>query len=145
MAYATLAQVQSEFKNLSIGASTPITTTEAERFIEESDALIDSYLSRRYEVPITGSNSLKVVREISIMLTAHRIKEILRVKTGDSKADQDGRGNSLHSRAMNLLKDIVKRKLNLTDATAATADDGVSSYVSSNDVPFIFERGTDQW
>lgn len=144
MAYSTTAQVVAEFKTLNVGASSPVSTTDVERFIQEADALIDSYLSKRYATPITGTNALIMVRNISIMLVAQRIKDILRVKTGREESSQDGRGN-LRDYAMKLLNDIVDRRVDLSDATVASTGQGVASYVSSNDVPFIFERGTEQW
>jgi phage gp36-like protein len=144
MAYCTSDQVQGEFKKLRADSTSPIDLTEIDRFIEEADAIIDSYLSKRYETPVTGATSLIIVRNISIMIVAQRIKDILRVKTGDEPTSQDGRGN-LNDRAMKMLKDIVDRNIDLPDATATDTDEGVQSYVSSNEVPFIFERETVQW
>lgn len=144
MAYCVLAQVIAEFKDVNISVTTPVTVADVNRFIEEADACIDSSLSQRYTVPVTGAQSLIVVRNLSIMIVAQRIKDILKVKTGKEDANQDGRGN-LRGLAEKKLKAIVDRAINLTDATEKSAGAGVKSYTSSNDVPHIFERGTDQW
>lgn len=144
MAYSSVENIQSEFKNLTISATTEVTTTEVTRFIEEADAYIDGVISQKYQVPITGAMSLIIVRQISIYLVAQRVKDILEVKTGSQQSEQDGRG-SFKAFAEKALKDIIDDKLLLSDATLYSPEDGVASYVSSNNVPFIFERGTEQW
>lgn len=144
MAYCTNAQVSSEFKGITFSASSSITDTEVDRFIEEADAEIDGKVSQVYTTPITGTVSLIIVRTISIWLVKDRINKILAVKTGNDEDNQSGE-ESLGSRARQMLNDIVDRKLDLPDATLVTASDGVKDYNYANSIEPTFKRGTVQW
>jgi len=148
MAYATSAHISSEFKDITFSASTKVTDTEVDRFIEEADAEIDSVLSKRYVTPITGSVSLILIRQISIWLVAQRVKDILVVKTGVKGSDQGNLRNDdirLDRKAKNMLQDIVNEKLDLVDATFLDSSGGVSSYNVDNNIGHVFDRESNQW
>jgi phage gp36-like protein len=144
MAYATQAQVLAEFKDLTVGASTPISTSDIAAFIADADAEINSRLSVKYTTPITGSESLIMMKMISVWLIKHRINEILAVKTGTSQTSQEG-SKSYRQMAMDLLNDLASGKAKLTDATLATSADGVKSYTYTNSIEHVFDLEIDQW
>lgn len=106
MAYTTVVLVQSMFRKLSIGAGTVITSTEVDQFILEADAEIDAKLTRYYEVPVTGAESLKIVGTISRNKVAHLIKTILEVDSQKSELQQDVQTN-LEKKAEALLQDLL--------------------------------------
>lgn len=148
MSYATTSDIQGEFKNITFSGSTAVTSTQVSGFLTDADAMINARLAPKYQVPITGSNSLVIVKLIAIKLVKHRILEIIKVKTGKTSEDQDSQGKkTLEEQAFDLINDIVKDKLLLTDATLATTADGVRSYSNDNadSIPYVFQRGSKQW
>lgn len=145
MAYCTVAQVEAEFKDVTFGPTTAVTSTDVTRFIEESDAEINGYIGSKYVVPIDATESLKVVRRISILIVTDRIKEILRVKTGDDKVDQATRGGQLRAQAMAMLKAVLSSQIKLSDAVLNDSGDGVSSFAVDHGLEFEWQKGVDQW
>lgn len=144
MAYATVANVTSEFKNITFSVSSPVTTAEVERFIEEADAHIEGVLSQKYVTPITGTTSLIIVRQISIWLVVQRVKDILAVKSGNQSANQE-QGERLDNLAKDMLKDIIDENILLSDATLLDNSDGAFDYNSNNNITQTFKAGEDQW
>lgn len=145
MAYCTNAHVSAEFKGVTFGASTSPTSTTVDRFIEEADAEIDSKVGLKYETPVTGSTSLIIVRQISIWLVAARIKEISRVKTGATTAEQEAREGDLRKMALERLDKIASGEILLPDATLVSSADGVRSYVVDNGVEAAVDVESEQW
>lgn len=144
MAYATTAQIERDFKDITFSSSTSVTDTDVAAFIEEADAEIDANLADKYEVPITGAAALIVVRTISIAIVADRIRGILTIKTGDEKKDQ-AQGKSASEIARQRLKDIRDGKIKLVGATLAQSSDGIKSYATDEDLEPIFSMDEDQW
>lgn len=148
MAYAISAQVASEFKDITIGASTPVTSTEVDRFIAESDQEIDSIIAIRYSTPIDETEnplSFLIVRQLSIWLTAYRVGKILQVKSVVEEVSQEGGQISLRQRAMDMLDKIVKGEMTLPDADLAVSGGIVSDYNSNNSVEPLFDAEKDQF
>jgi hypothetical protein len=143
MAYSTNSDIQSEFKNLTY-TSGGISSSEVDNFILEEDAFIDGIVGRKYETPVTGTYSLRILKTISIQLVVSRIKRILAVKTGRPELDQDSSSN-LFAMAKTKLDDIAEGRLILSDATLARSSDGVDSFAVSDDIKHIFKRDQDQW
>ena len=147
MAYVVSADIEAEFKGgATFGASTAVTTTNITEFISQEEAVLNGKLAKRYAVPITGTEALKIAKRITTGLVKARILDILAVKTGDPKLDQSMGGGALR-RAMNDLTDmIVEGKIKLTDGTPAESDEGVDDYISTDDdIEMKFDRETDQW
>jgi phage gp36-like protein len=147
MSYAASADVVGEFKDLTVASSgTAISTDDMTRFLAEADAEINSRLSVKYTTPITGTESLLLMRQIAVWLVKDRIERITEVKTGRPVDAQKGQTpTSLRSQALELLKSICEGKIKLTDATLASTGDGVGSYSSENGTEHIFDRDTQQW
>ena len=144
MPYATSEHIQSEFKDLDLSKNTKITPEEVRRFIEETDAEINSVVGLIYAVPVTGTESVKFLRTICIDIVVDRIKFILGVKSGVEEADQ-GEGGSRADKARERLGKIPKKELILTDAEAARSGGAVSSYNVSAGVEHNFKRNVPQW
>lgn len=144
MAYSVYGDVQSEFKDLDLSSTTKIKDTEVTQFIVESDAYIDGRLSKKYVTPITGTEALKIVKTISIKLTACRVWGILEVATKEKK----DRGKALCKEALDMIDQILSdnaKELELTDAVLNTTDHGIVASNYENDIDPIFEKETDQW
>ena len=143
MAYSTNSDIQSEFKNLAYSSS-GITSAEVDEFIAQEDAYIDGLIGNKYDTPVTGAKSVKILKNISIQLVAARVKTILAVKTGIPITEQNSESN-LAVLAKEKLEQIVSGALLLSDADLKTANDGVDSFAVSDDIDHVFKRDTDQW
>ncbi len=144
MGYASQSDCTGEFKDLTITADSAITTADILGFIEDADAEINSRLSTKYLTPITGTEALLVMKMIEVWLVKHRIMDITTVKTGVSTTSQVGI-KSYRQMALDLMDGLVSGKSKLTDATLASANDGVKSYSSTNSIENIFDITTNQW
>lgn len=144
MAYCTEANVQAEFKAISFGASTAVTSSQVAEFIAEVDAYIDGRIGLIYETPITGTASLLIMRMISRRLVANRIKGILAVKTGNSSTDQDAKQDTSEE-VSELLEMIVNGEYRLSDATLRDSSNGVKSPNVSLVSAHTFQAGVKQW
>ena len=145
MPYTTVPLVASEFKSLTISASTTVTIAETDEFISQHDALIDARLGARFVTPITGAEALKIVKMISTGLTVCRVQDILQVRTGSQKTDKDLVSPKVCKNAERWLDDIVNGRLTLKDATLLSTADGWASGNLDNSVEPFFERTLDQW
>jgi len=144
MAYSALADVQNEFKKMTFDSTTSITDTQVNDWIAQADAEIDSIVGLRYIVPITGVNSLLILKRISVEIVAERIKDVLEVKT-DEKVSQNIRNINKVLTARDKLKLISTGDMLLSDALIAGSNAGVTSFTSSNGVEHKFRAGEDQW
>jgi hypothetical protein len=145
VAYCTYTEVSSEFKDITFSASTAVTDTEVSDFIDQSSSLIDGIIASKYEVPVTGSMSLLVLKMICIWIVKARILSILSVKTPQDKTKQDPDGPTLLKQAMDMLKAIKKGDLALTDAIVASSDDGLTSFLMNEDITYDNQVGVDNW
>ena len=143
MAYATYQDVIDEFKNIDT-TNGRITNAKITTWISQAEAYIDGRLSLLYTTPITGTNSLLIVQQISIGLVAQRVARILETKSITPKGDQYI-PKDLIKDAEAKLKLIVERKLKLSDAEEISEGAGVKSYSSSNTVERVFKQGVEQW
>jgi hypothetical protein len=145
VAYCTDTDISSEFKGITFSASTAVTDTEVDGFIDQSSSLIDGIISSKYEVPITGAASLLIMKMICIWIVKARILSILSVKTPQDKTKQDPDGPTLLKQAMDMLKAIKKGDLILTDAVASSSDDGMSSFLMNEEITYDNQVGVDNW
>ncbi len=146
MAYCTKAEVQAEFKQLSLDSGS-LSTDTLEQWIEEADALIDGRIGLKYSTPIvvgTSPKSFKIVRSLSRRLVAERVRNFLKVKTGDPEKDQEGTTPE-KKEIMQMLKDIQTGDLLLSDATLMNSDNVTKDYNSDNDIEHVFQAGEEQW
>jgi hypothetical protein len=144
MSYASVGDIQYEFKNITFSSSTTPTSTAVSEFITQTEALVNSKLSTRYTTPITGTESLSLVKMIVVTIVSRRIKEIIAVKTGKPEVDTETKG-AMAFDPMKMLLDISMNRAQLNDAQLASSGDGVSSFASSNDIPATFLKDTKQW
>jgi len=145
MAYCTSSDVQAEFKALEWN-STAITSAKVTEFIVQADAFINAKLGKRYVTPITGTESLSIVKMISIYLVADRVKKILYTLTGNQTTDQiSERRKSMTEMALAMIDDILAGDMDLPDATLRDSSGGVSSYTYENDFEHTLSRDEVQW
>lgn len=149
MAYATAANIASEFKGITFGSTTTVTETEVNSFIEQEEAFINAAIENRYEVPITGTEAVKILRGISIAFVAYRVAKILNLKKDvpipEKFVPQMLNEGAKYKEAKQQLEFIQKGKVILSDATARSLGQGINSYNSENAICQKWERDTKQW
>lgn len=144
MAYCVNTDVQAEFKDIDITSGTAkISSAKIDEFILQADAYINAKIGLRYIVPVTGTLSLKLLKMLSIWLVASRVSKILQIK--NSVVENETGEKSLEDRALEMIDDISKGKLNLEDATLKSSGAGFSSYAQANNLGYTFKKGEDQW
>lgn len=153
MAYVTAANVASEFKKIAFDSNSAITDTEVTEFIEQEEAVINATVSNRYEVPVTGTEAVKILKNISVAYVAYRVAKILNLKKDIPLPEkfvsqtllaniQEG---DKYKEAKRLLYDIRDGKIILKDATALSTTQGVKSYNAENAIGPQWKRDTRQW
>lgn len=153
MAYSTVDTVGSLFRDITFDTDTAVTTAEVELMISEVDAEIDAKLSDHYNVPIVGTESLKILGKISRLKVAHLIKTILESTNENSDRVQDVQTN-LEKKADALLNDIIPTYKNgewvdpviqLPDADRVELSPKTGNLFQSNTRAPEIKRGGDNW
>ena len=147
MAYCTLTEVQSEFKNVTFTATSLVSDSDVNAFILQADALINSYVSKRYDLPIDiASEGFQFLKMLSCGIVAERVRSILEVKQATNK---DGAQNPRRpldmQNIMSMLKDIASGKAPLVGVIAPSAGLGVYSENVANSIEPEFKKGSTQW
>lgn len=152
MPYATAANINSEFKNMTpplTGSEGALTDAEVEEFIDQEEAVINAMIGNRYETPITGTEAEKVMKSISVAFVAYRVAKILNLKNDvpipKGFVPQQLNEGSAFVKAKKQLEAIQSGKIVLNDAVALSAGQGVKSYNSENSIAPLWERDTKQW
>jgi len=149
MAYATATDIEAEFKNITFDTSSAITETEVTEYINQEEAYINAIVSNRYEIPITGNEARKILKNISIACVAYRVAKVLNLKKDvpipEKFVPQAINEGAAYREAKKKLEMIQKGKVILDDATALSSQQGVKSYNASNNILPIWERDTRQW
>lgn len=145
MAYATAAEVTTEFKSVDFSAANAaVTTADVTQFIVEADSEINSKIGLVYETPVAAGEGLQLLKMLSKMLVKDRIDGILSTKTGFTETEQEG-GQTVQEKVDAILADIASGKRVLLGATKLSANDGVKSYASSTGKTFTMKRDETQW
>ncbi len=148
MSYCEIDDITREFAGVDFSASgAKVTEEDVENWIEEADAYIDSKLASVYTVPITGTQSLLVIKTISILIVSDRVERKLGVQTPSKELDNKGQSLSLYKRADKMLDDLQKETTVLSDATKGNSTDGVGSPAITSSCPpeVVFKKGRQQW
>ena len=153
MNYAIASDIASEFKSIDFDETTAITSTEVEGFITQASQEINAIIGARYKAPISADEfpeANALLKAICISIVADRVSGIMRLRTGNSKADQNSKTgvNAVWGREM--LRQIRKGEALLIDENGAEVSraGGVSSISSFNvdsGVENNFDLDKDQW
>lgn len=143
--YADTAAVTSEFKDITFSATTKVTDTEVDQFIDEVEAEINMILSTRYVTPVTSTEGIKILRRCTVILTKQIINNIFRVKTGNDKVNQELPTGGGPARCRKMLEKLADGTLTLPGATLVSAGSGLTDYNSNNNVTPTFDVTKEQW
>lgn len=151
MAFCTSTDVLAEFKALSWNSST-VSSSDVSEFITQEENYVKAKVGKVYDIENMNSTdnpqSWSILKKISIMLVASRVKDILITRTGNSQTDQTSEPKkSLADQAKMMLKEIVEGDLPLPDGTLLSSTGGVSSYTVDLDEcdQHKFKRDCVQW
>lgn len=147
MSYATVAEIEADFKDTSFTSSTNVKTADVTQFIVEADALINAYVGTVYTVPVASGDGLNLLKLLCRSLVAARIKRIMEVKQ-EKNADpnQSVLGVLLPpSQVMKILKDIQEQNLALAGATLLVSGSGFYNNNVTNDVEPRIKKDERQW
>jgi len=148
MAYASVEDVQGEFKGISFTGTSNVTEDTVTAQIDQADALINSYLGMRYSVPVTAdASTLALLKMFSSVLVAARIKGILEVKQETNKdANQNVRTGMSTKDVITQLQAIRDGQIVLSGATTLIAAGG--AFYSRNQVASeepVMRKDCKQW
>lgn len=154
MAYATQANIEHELKNIVFVAdgAKGISTVALAEFLEQADATIDMYLGGRYSTPITGANSLNILKKIAIDIVVYRVTKISNLSKSvpipESGVIQDITEGSAYRESMRMLKDIRDNVMSLPDATLLNTSSGLGSFHTeplNSCIKPVFDKELQQW
>ena len=143
--YTSVAAIQSEFKSMTFGASTAITSDDVGEFITQEETALEAEVASVYAIPVTGTAGIAIMKLMATLMVKARILDITQVKTGDARVDQANSGAPLRERVREMLDRIKEKKLTFASATLAESSGGVKSYAVDEDLTPEFQSGTDQW
>jgi phage gp36-like protein len=146
VAYAAHADVSAEFKNTTFGSDTTPTATVVTEWIVQEENLIDAWVGKRYETPVSGATAaLSILKRLSVQMVAHRIREYLGLKNQDEKLTQFQNPSNKYAAALKQLEQIAKGDMPLPGATLLSTNAGVESFNVDEEEEHQFEKGEDQW
>jgi len=139
--YHSLSDVQSRLPSsiATIDALTEPNADQVTAWMNETEAFVDGQLATRYQVPITGTQSLLIVRDICADLTAYRVWQFKAMGVDDPEFRNQA--EVLRQRAMEKLQALLEGKLILPDQPTTKSS---STPVGTFPEP-IFERDRVQW
>lgn len=151
-AYCLKADIEAEIKDLTLSASSIPTEAQVTAFIDQESARIDSYLINRYEIPITGTQSLLILKRICIALVSWRVSDIISTRKLQSLPNgmisQDVSGATAYKQAIKDLEAIMRGDMSLVDSLVKNSNAGSSLFASGNletDYQANFKINEKQW
>ena len=153
MSYCSTADIEAEVKALDLSAAGTVpSTAQVTEFIEQEGARIDSYLSARYVIPVTGTKSLSFLKRICIALVAWRVSDIISTKKTqllpNGVISQDTSGATAYKQAIKDLEAIRRGDMSLPDQAVKESSTGKSYFASQNledDRKPVFDMSDQQW
>lgn len=149
VSYATTDDIESEFKSIDFSSSdTSVSTPDVSGFIEQESAYITSYLQGVYNLPLTDTDGLKILKRITISLVAFRVASILdfthSVQVSQSMTIQKIKGGAAYKQALSDLKMIKGGDL-VISSTELRDNSAPASYNSEQAVDPVFSTTEQQW
>ena len=149
MAYSTVDDIRSDFKDIVFNANSSVTEAEVSKFIDEETAFINSMICSRYQTPVVENDSptaFLVLKRICIFLVSDRVRHVLYTKTGRDASDQDTKGlRSLSRQPRRDLEAIRDGKSKLADAVKVADCIGFDTGTDRTCEDMTFDTTKQQW
>ncbi len=148
MAYCTKEEIGAEFKSVIVFSdSTNVTAAAVNGYIAEADALINSYVGKRYSTPVATGEGVTLLKLISRSICVARVKlqmEVVQAKSAD--ANQNVRSVLFSpSKCIEILEDIQKGNVDLIGATSLLSSGAFFNNNVDNEADPVIEKHTKQW
>jgi len=152
MPYANICDVATEFKGIEFDADSGVKPDTVEKFLEQDEAFIHTYIGERYTTPVTSTEGIEVLKKIEVQLVAFRIDKILDL-TGSRPVPKAGIIQSndrafCYKEAIDYLKSIRDNKMNLPGTDELVPDAGLASFHTepgNSDIVPLFDKEEQQW
>jgi phage gp36-like protein len=155
MTYALATDIANEFRFIEFNNETDpelksdISLARVNTFLDEADAEINLCLNNKYITPITGTESLKVLKRIEIAIVSSRVASLIDLKqfTNQSKTiKQEFNKSNYAENARKLLQELKDEKLTLVDAELIDTDYGMTSSLECDSTAEpIWKKRVEQW
>lgn len=131
MAYSEVTDIQKDFPSVIFDdvATSKVKLADIPEYIDDADALIDSYLAARYVVPVVATTALGVLRFYSRSLVSDKIKGLLEIRQqSNDRANQNVRTGLSTKDVIKILEDYKNGKSVLPGAELAFPDINSSTF-----------------
>jgi len=162
MEFTTVDDIKALFRRIKIkddtgneSTNTVVTTEEVTSFIEETELIVKTHISRCYSIESIGTESKKILGVVTKYMVAHTIQGILTTASASKQKDQQIVDNKKKKKAMELLQNICPdgycdcKKMpvvQLPDTPLApNAPDTNQNVFSSNNNTPQFTKGGPNW
>lgn len=137
---ALLRTMQSQ-RGLDFSSGKPVPASDVERWIEETEAIVNERIRHRYVVPVTDPAGVIVLRYICARLTAATVWRLIHSPV---QASESAKAQEWESRANELLDRIANGEMTLgaAEMVISTATGGVQQ---REDTGRIWRLGEVQW
>lgn len=143
MAYADHSDIEAEFPGTTFATGNNITDTIVDGYCNQESTVIDSYIGRRYTVPVTsGSDALLFLKSICIKLVAARVGPKLMIGNAEQRSAKFEEAEAIRDGALKMLEEIRDRKASIPGLTESGASPVAKSYNTENDYtpPFTLDQ-----
>lgn len=133
MGYCAVADIQARFKNVTFATGTVPTLQQVTDWIAQTSAIMDGRLGLRFQVPVTGTNSLLILNNICADLVSEYVHDVLSSKGVFEPVDQTPGGKAKGTTGNKDLDDIDKilqGLILLSDAVRLSGNAGVRSHTT---------------
>jgi len=144
MGYCTTTDITNRFKNLTLLVSGDgMTVAKVQALIDDTAAVIDARVGKAYETPVTGTEALKILKQVNIWLVIPDVQHMLG-QVATAKDERAGREKTYAEMGESHLRQIESGQLDLSDATRKSTSTFSSGNVNAGTEP-AFLKNTRQW
>jgi hypothetical protein len=149
MAYCTKAEIQQDYKALTLNENSAVTPAALDKIIEQESFYIDARIGLRYVAPVSEDvypEAFSVLKRIAIFRVSDRVRNILEVKTGVTQKDSDEKYKDNRVRTPSDDLDlIIKGLLILKNVPLLDKNGGVNSFNVDACTQHVFNTSKQQW
>jgi len=154
MPYANICDVETEFRGIKFDADADsgVKPNTVEKFLEQDEAFIHTYIAERYPTPVTSTEGAQILKKIEVQLVSFRIDKIISL-TGSRPVPKAGIIQSndrelCYKEAIKYLEAIRDNKMNLPGTEEIVPDAGLASFHTepgNDDIVPFFDKEVQQW
>ena len=106
--YCDVSNIETYYQNKPFDCDSYVTNKEVQSFILDDGALINAMLKKRYSLPITNTDDLRILKTINACMVVGTVDDITREKDPSGNLE---RSRKKRENALKLLQSIVDGKL----------------------------------